>query len=638
MHFPAKSLLAATALVALSGASTVNAQTDITPWPNTEVIEVPIKGKTLIVTVVDDIQLVSEQDALTKKLNSLLANEGVLLVFGLGSGNELCVAGIKDDRYPDLSVAFLDESFLIQTVGNTGDDDADKACAFNVKQVLLMPDHWFERNGVMEGDRYTAFKPASAARRKQIIAQWQQSPAQSAARSVKDVGMFGNFELDSGFGEQKATGLAGRVVGITDGLPNPNSLRALGAKRQTLEGEEYAINMLGNCDPDSMHNSKATRPSHRIMVASPVVVKFRLNHGRHETDSTNYLALYGQDLQACLSVPAKLRSGDFVLELLPGDYEVYVEGENAQDYTLTLTEQVEAITHLAITAGPGFKPIQATGIALDASYHKSPVARPHELTVTAPLVMELTAELDTPELGTSNYAVSPFNITVKGEQKTYVQRSKRGYDSDRRVRLNIAKMVMPFEPGQYQLYVDYDQFEGISSTKPYRLTLQENTEIKTQQHIILDKAFKRTAFESVWKFDASNPALDWLKNCDIPNAQELTLSVPHKLTVTAPGLVKIIWITDAYWENRSISWDDFEQENRDKQRLILRSTSGEKRIFCENKESLLEYRHALKGNDSDYDLPTVNLEAFLVPGEYELYVSNPRTGAMPFFYEMHLTR
>jgi len=90
-------------------------------------------------------------------------------------------------------------------------------------------------------------QPASAPQVAATAAPARPAEPKPAAPPVKDMGLFGNFEIGAGFGAQKANGFAGMVAGVTDGQPSPDSLRALGRQRQTMEGKVYTLPFLGNC-------------------------------------------------------------------------------------------------------------------------------------------------------------------------------------------------------------------------------------------------------------------------------------------------------------------------------------------------------------------------------------------------------
>jgi len=629
-------------------------------WHGLPVGQVQIRDKSLPVVQIDRKVAKSRLAKLHEIVTTLPAHEGV--VFNLQDLVELLdkqpqyrlahVAHIDANKkeicldLPARSMAFFGKQGEIELTANMV--AGTPACMSlnmvqrliqNQNRVLVMPVNWFQHYRVSPGDTVGRFKPITAARREQLAAApWSQVPTASTA-AAKDLGMFGNFELAAGFGVQTASGLAGRVVGVTDGAPNPNSLRSLGNKRQTLEGEDYTITDLGRCD--YLERSEATKPSHRIHVTSPVTVALTMSVAPEQGDRRFGLSLYGSDIRACTdgTVPYEgTGKTELTLDLLPGEYELYAHGAAGSRYDLTLTERPDLVTHLEMAAAPGMSPIRAVGITLDDSYRLSPAAQPHELTVTTPLLLELTAHLDRPPGiyegygGGVKHFKNPLRITLQGEDKRYTVDSVESRlltPADGYWSTDVATMTVPLAAGQYQIHVDNAQ--ASMTPQPYVLQVRENTRIQRTHTVTVDQAFKYTAFEGVWAAAAQVSADARFKSCASDSEKEwLDSATPHRLTVTTPRLVQI-----------AVGSGDRHTPHDGEPSLMLRSTAGEQRVFCERKRGGIDYDRVLRRDRDDSGPSPRQLEAFLVPGEYELYITHEHKGdrapTTPYFYEVHIT-
>jgi len=418
--------------------------------------------------------------------------------------------------------------------------------------------------------------------------------------------MFGNFEIGPGFGVQRASGYAGVVAGVTDGDINRDSLRFLGAvlnnsgrhtttydgpggaygywyKRITMQGEEYYIRTIGNCDGIDRASHGQTheaghKPSHTLTVTAPVGVKFEFKG----IEGAGWM-LFGQDIRVC----AYSQETNFTLELLPGEYEIYTSNYNRQNpYTLTLTEQQNLITQREITLQPGFGEVRASGVMLSSFYRQSPMAQPHELTVTAPMTIELLA---------ANNDERDLGITLIG-QNLHVE-TEPGFKKE------MNRLVVPLEPGQYQVFVELTSDD---SPGPYALTIQENTTFKPR-HLSIGQGFSPTRMRGVWV--KNNTRGQW--NDGIPSA-------PHRLTVTFPQMVSIKVgtigpnnkdiIRDSNYhdaEYHSGHYNTYREDNS--LSPYLRRISPEEAIYSNSSYST--YQHDIIGMD-----------VFLAPGEYELYI------------------
>jgi len=506
-------------------------------------------------------------------------------------------------------------------------------------------------------------KPAQESSNAQPTATTIQAPASL----VKDVGLFGNFEIGAGFGAQKANGMAGKVAGVTDGKPSPDSLRALGARRQTTEGTAYDIAMMGNCDgtddSNSLWGTWGAKPAHRLKVTSPVTVRvnYRPTQIRDGNLSTLMVALYGQDVRVCHGVKrveyydAKY-DGYFMLELLPGEYEIYT-GQGYNDnapmpYTITLTELPTISTHRSMTVSPGFTEINARGIALDRSYRNGPLVQRHELTVTEPMLVEFTAALDVDAYqqgsiggygagitvsvrgenmilgsGFSPLYVVPDHIShdgnVEANRVKQLERKYRGktgrmdngltFQLGDNVRKYLANMIIPLQPGQYQIFVE--PMKGGLVPVPYDLNIREIKRLKMQQHLTLDQRFTQTSFEGAFARSSLLREDARFKGCGEAN-EYLDHSAPHKLVVTTPKMVSftVMSLENSLFRTRLSPYKDWMDVDM---AFVLRRTSGESQVFCDRKKVEVLYQ-----NRSNV---TVNaIDAFLVPGEYELYMTNTR--------------
>jgi len=430
-------------------------------------------------------------------------------------------------------------------------------------------------------------------------------PPAAVPRAVaKDVGMFGNFEIGPGFGAQTASGFAGVVAGVTDGAANPDSLRFLGDvyegqigglgtnipygyyySRTTMDGKQYDIRTIGNCHGTDKGGDVGSKPSHKITVTAPVGVRFDFN--RENFGSTIPWMLFGRDIRVCLTRYYSDETS-FVLELLPGEYEIYTGNhEYGQErYTLTLTEQPNLISHHEITLQPGFGELKASGIMLDRFYRWSPMAQPHKLTVTAPMTVEFLAE---------NNSGRKLNIALFGQDVDFIAMKAENDD------MEIKRMVVPLRPGQYELFIELPvDIRGMSdSPGPYALTVQENTTFKPQ-HLTLGQGFSPVRIRGVW-----------VKNNEDGKWDNGIPSAPHRLTVTTPQLV-------------SIRVGTIGSGNKD---VIRDSNHFDESYDARNARLTPLLRHisspdgTVHGNSSYWGrYETANMSVFLAPGEYELYV------------------
>jgi len=441
-------------------------------------------------------------------------------------------------------------------------------------------------------------------------------PAPVAQPVVKDVGMFGNFEIGPGFGAQRASGYAGVVAGVTDGNINRDSLRFLGDvysdrlggmgtdipydhyyARTTMEGEKYNINTIGNCYEEYLdfYHDTGRKPSHKLTVTAPVGVRFDFKGGTHRNATW---MLFGQDIRVC----ENSEETNFTLELLPGEYEIYTgnyEPDGQNPYTVTLTEQQNLITQREITLQPGFGEVRASGVMLSRFYRQSPMAQPHELTVTAPMTIELLAENNDERL---------LGITLIGQNLHVEADSDFGKGMDR--------LVVPLEPGQYQVFVELTRSD---SPGPYALTIQENTTFKPR-HLSIGQGFSPTRMRGGWV--KNNTRGQW--NDGIPSA-------PHRLTVTFPQMVSIkVGTISSNNEDviRDSNYHDAKYHpgyfNAYKEggglSPYLRRISPEEAIY----------------SDSTYQRGIIGMDVFLAPGEYELYIQGDDHLRHPYLYDVFI--
>jgi len=339
-------------------------------------------------------------------------------------------------------------------------------------------------------------------------------------------------------------------------------------------------------------------------------------------DDDFFFALYGQDVRLCQRRSSSDDLDHFLLELLPGEYELYAGTNDPLPYTVTLTEQPTVLTHAHMTLSPGFKEINARGILLNKNYKNGPLAQFHELTVTEPMLIEFTARKVSNYKRDDNKEGHHIFIEVTDSNGNFVSHSNSESHSDLG---DIANAIIPLRPGQYKIRVANQQ---ASIPGPYNLNVRENTRLKIPQHITLDQRFNQTAFEGAWVAGRAVRNDGRFRECfRDKNWDCLDISSPHKLVVTVPRMVGV-WAKSM--KNRVIRerTNAFDAHGMHVSFVLLR-TSGETKVFCKNG------RKRITAFGSKYEVEGDSIDAFLVPGEYEIYIISKPYNQYSYGYDAY---
>jgi len=171
----------------------------------------------------------------------------------------------------------------------------------------------------------------------------------------------------------------------------------------------------------------------------------------------------------------------------------------------------------------------------------------------------------------------------------------------------IANIVLPLQPGKYQIFVDADSSLPI----PYDLNIRENTEFSMTKNITLDsQRYVDIEFEGVWMRGNALQQDIRFKGCG-QKGEYMDFSAPHKLVVTVPNMVKL-WVANRRKKFfRKINYTE-NFDSPENISIVLRRTSGETQVFCKRER---------QGRDGRGEWPGNAIDAFLAPGEYEIYIT-----------------